>query len=80
MARPRGNNTAAQKRKGIPSQADYKYDFNPRLKQQTQAQTRQPIFKATNSIVIDLNPNPPSDIAIPDAPQLSQPKEDPSSS
>lgn len=37
--KPRNSVSAAQKRKGMPSQVEYKFDFNPLLKQPTQAQT-----------------------------------------
>lgn len=48
-------NSVPQKRKGSCLRNEYKFDFNPFLKQPAQNQIVQPSYKPTNTIVIDLN-------------------------
>lgn len=68
VLKPRTFTPVAHKRKGTYTHADYNFDFNPLLKQQTQAHFEKPTFKPTNGIIIDLNPSSPLDSILPDAP------------
>ncbi|KAH7836912.1 hypothetical protein Vadar_007340 [Vaccinium darrowii] len=67
VQKPRTSVSIAQKRKGPSTHADYKFDFNPLLKQQTQAQAAKVSFKPTDAIIIDLNPSNIPDFTLPDA-------------
>lgn len=64
VSKHKPSSSAAQKRKGVSSQGDYKFEFNPLLKL-AQTQDQQPTYKPTNQIIIDLNPTSSADLTYP---------------
>lgn len=64
--KPMNNSSTANKRKWAINPGDHKFEFNPLLKQHTQAQLEKPIFKPISNIVIDLNTSSSTDVHLTD--------------